>query len=177
MSELKPGLLPLRNREAKLPLGLLVRILLNNSKVLDTAATDYLLLDYLEVDSYLASLLEQLDPQEELIHIQRTAQNTGQELKLPRIWNKAAWTTSYERFLRCKEASEASRQAGYRRNEKIAELTAAIKRDTGLPDEFASVIARKIISEVSLQGAKTFGVDISDLPTTPISYFDYDLSL
>lgn len=169
-SSIKPGMVPLRERTCTIQFALFVRILLNNSRKINLLDEDFLLLDFIEVSTEIAQLVEQHDPEEAVCHVQWIDVNTNKDLELPQVWNKQAWLVSYQRWVKTKEASEASRAIAIKRDSILHELKSAIMRDTGLDADDAVVLASSMMQKRQVNKCKMYGVDITTLPQISHTY-------
>lgn len=163
-AELKPAHIPLEQRKVTLSFALFIRLLLNNTKQINLADPNIFLLDYIEVSPDLAALVKELDPEEQITHVQETHQVTGKELELPLVWNKHSWDISYQRFQRQRALSEEQRAINALRHELLEKLKLAIMEDTGLEAEMAQALAVHVITKRQIKKAAVWGVDISQLP-------------
>lgn len=86
----------------------------------------------------------------------------GNELPYPYIWENSAWKSDYGRQMQIKRASEARRQAIYKKEEKKRESIAAIAKMMNTSVEVAESIAEGLWATKNWAGLMAFGVEVEE---------------
>lgn len=116
----------------------------------------------------LSLVIQSLDKEEIFCHVEWP--DDYNKLTEPRIWRIDPWRVSYTKTMATRRRGEIERQLMDRKRSKVKELTLAIVKDSGLPENFACMLATNIMNQSDeakkLVDAKQFGVDATIIQPT-----------
>lgn len=111
------------------------------------------------IDSTLAALIKETDPEETLVHVEPYDHDPN----LFAVWRIKEWRASVIRYEQVKEREERERQANYILKEKTRRLTAAILKGMPMDNSLANMMASSIIATNNKAFASVYGIDLDKL--------------
>jgi len=115
------------------------------------------------IQRYIADKIIAVDTNEELCHIEWPNAENG--LTSPHLWRIEDWRTSYTRHTRKKELEMRSRAIEVRASELRVKFVRALMLKTGTEESACQELAAVFIKSRNIDGAKFFGIDITELLT------------
>lgn len=145
------------------PFILMLKLLMNDRRnyFIPDDYENHIEKDWICVPEYLAKIIAAKDPYEILTHVEFPGQFN--EKPWPQVWNIQAWKASLNLLEKRAAEFEDRRAKQALREQKIKELTEACKRDAGMEEKAAKMFANMIVWNLSVDVAKQFGVDISNV--------------
>jgi hypothetical protein len=115
--------------------------------------------------------IRQIDRQEVLVHVQFESVEMEQwmqvfrkvDLMQPRLWRKAAWVNSLDKFKKDKAESDLRRKESFAMQENIRIVSIALSKKFRVPPELMVEISVKMLKEKRWEALQQLGIDTNKL--------------